>query len=117
MAACSAAAAWRDVPRQAIPGQQGERGGRALLRGVIDEPLADQLLDAGPADGVMPLRPPGAEQVTDEQLRIERAAHREQLTCRVQELVEQRVGGRATTCLATTSALRAHPDSLSDLHM
>jgi hypothetical protein len=34
----------------------------------------------------------------------------------VQEFVEQRVGGRACTYLAT-SALRAHPDSLSDLHM
>jgi len=98
-------------------GEQGERGGRALPRGVIDKPLADQLLDAGPADGVMALWPPGAEQVTDEQFRIERAAHREQLTGRVQELGVQRVGGRATTCLATSSALRAHPDSLSDLHM
>ena len=98
-------------------GQQRERGGRALPRGVLDEALADELLDAGPADGVVPLRPPGAEQVADQQLRVERAAHREQLTRRVQEFVEQRVGGRAATCLATTSALRAHPDSLSDLHM
>ena len=97
-------------------GKQGERGGGALLRGVLDEPLADQLLDAGAADGVVPLRPPRAEQVTDQQLSVKRAAYREQLTCRVQEFVEQRVGGRAGTYLAT-SALRAHPDSLSDLHM
>jgi hypothetical protein len=87
------------------------------LGGVIDQPLADQLLDARTADGVVPLRPPGAEQVTDHQLSVKRAAYREQLTCRVQEFVEQRVGGRAATYLATTSALRAHPDSLSDLHM
>ena len=33
------------------------------------------------------------------QLRVERAAHREQLPRRVQEFVEQRVGGRAATCL------------------
>ena len=101
MAACSAAAAWRERAEAGDTGEQGERGGRALPRGVLDQALADQLLDAGPADGVMPLRPPGAEQVADEQLRIQRAAHREQLTGRVQELSEQRVGGRATTCLAT----------------
>jgi hypothetical protein len=35
----------------------------------------------------------------------------------VQEFAEQRVGGRDATCLAATSALRAHPDSLSDLDM
>ena len=117
MAACSAATACRDVPRQAIPDSSASAAGERLLRGVLDEALADELLDAGPADGVVPLRPPGAEQVADEQLRVERAAHREQLARRVQEFVEQRVGGRAATCLAATSALRAHPDSLSDLHM
>jgi len=78
---------------------------------------AHQLLDACPADGVMALRPPGAEQVADEQLGIERTAHREQLPRRMQELVEQRVGGRDVSCLAATPALRAHPDSLSDLDM
>jgi len=39
----------------------------------------------------MALRPPRAEQVADEQLGIERTAHREQFPRRVQELVEQRV--------------------------
>jgi hypothetical protein len=65
----------------------------------------------------MALRPPGAEQVAHEQLGIERTAHREQLPRRMQELVEQRVGGRDVSGLAVPSALRAHPDSLSDLDM
>jgi hypothetical protein len=75
MAACSAAAAWREVPRQAMPDSSASAAG------------------------------------------VERTAHREQLACRVQELVEQRVGGRGVTCPAVPAALRAHPDSLSDLDM
>jgi hypothetical protein len=35
----------------------------------------------------------------------------------VQEFVKQRAGGRDVYCLAATSALRGHPDSLSDLDM
>jgi hypothetical protein len=110
----------RRLPRGAQAGdagQQRERGRGSLAGRVLDQALADQLLDAGPADGVMALRPPGAEEVADEQLGIERTAHREQLPRRMQELVEQRVGGRDVSGLAVPSALRAHPDSLSDLDM
>ena len=74
-----------------MPDSSASAAGRLLAGGVLDQALAHQLLDACPADGVMALRPPRAEQVADEQLGVERTAHREQLPRCVQELVEQRV--------------------------
>ena len=65
-------------------GQQRQRGRAALLGGVGDEALADELLDIGPAapgmpgagPGGCPLAPPGAEQLTDHQLRVQRSCGR-----------------------------------------
>src|ERR1700684_4113891 len=91
IAACSAAAACREVPRQAMPDSSASAAGGRWLGGGAARGPAAELLDARSADRVMALRPPGAEQVADEQFGIERTAHREQLPRRVQELVEQRV--------------------------
>jgi hypothetical protein len=86
-------------------GQQRKRGRAALLGGVGDEPLADKLLDVGPAAAGMPgtgpaaalLAPPGAEQLAHHQLGVERAADGEQLSRGPQHLGEQRVRRRRGT--------------------
>ena len=119
-------------------GQQRQRGGTALLRGVLDEALADQFLDVGTAPGRSPaapaarsrmLAPPGSEQLAHHQLGVERAAHGEQLPRRPQHLGEEGVrrrradaanqtSGRAGAVRAAwgigASALRAHFPSFSD---
>ena len=80
------------------PGQQGQRRRAALPGRVVDQPLADQLLHGRaappPGSGAL-LPPPGAEQLADHELRVERAAHGQQLTGGAQHLGEQGVGRRA----------------------
>ncbi len=87
--------------------QQGQRRGAALLGRVADQALADQLLDIGPAAQSAPpspprpgraLSPPGAEQLADHQLGVERAADGEQLPRGAQHLSEQRVRRRCGRC-------------------
>ena len=80
-------------------GQQGQGRGAALLGRVGDQPLADQLLDVGPAAPGLAhapaaglLAPPGAQQLGDHQLGVQRAAHGQQLAGGPQHLGEQRVG-------------------------
>ncbi len=109
------------------PGQQRERRRAALPRRVVHQALADELFHAGSAHAT--LTPPGAEQLADHELGVQRAADRQQFPSRAEHLGEQRVrrldsaaGGRSWTPAAAagglaTSALRAHPDSLSDLDM
>ena len=85
----------------------------------------------GSAGAVVPLCPPGAEELADHELGVERAAYGQQLTRRAQQLGEERVrrrraapplaaprsAGGLTGRRLASSALRAHPDSLSDLDM
>jgi hypothetical protein len=75
------------------PGQQGQRRRAALPGRVVDQPLADQLLH-GRGTPRTALPPPGAEQLADHELRVERAAHGQQLTRGPQHLGEQGVGRR-----------------------
>ena len=78
-------------------GQQGQRGRAALAGRVVHQPLADQLLDRGGAPAARPggsLPPPRPEQLADHELRVERAAHGQQLAGRPQHLGEQGVGRR-----------------------
>jgi 5-oxoprolinase (ATP-hydrolysing) len=78
-------------------GQQGQRGRAALAGRVVDQPLADQLLDRGGAPAARPgtpLPPPGAEQLADHELGVQRAAHGQQLAGRPKHLGEQGVGRR-----------------------
>jgi len=78
-------------------GQQGQRRRAALPGRVLDQSLAHQLLHGGgaaAADPGTPLRPPGAEQLADHELRVQRAAHGQQLAGRPQHLGEQGVGRR-----------------------
>ena len=92
------------LPRRAQAGdagQQGQRGRAALLGRVGDQALADQLLDVGAPAPDLPasrargaLAPPGAEQLADHQLGVERAAHGQQLARGPEHLGEQRVGRR-----------------------
>ncbi len=75
------------------PGQQRQCGRAALVRGIADQSLADELLDLGPAacvaGGVAALlAPPGPEELADHQLGVQGAAHREQLTGGAQHLGE-----------------------------
>jgi len=101
--------------------QQGERRGGGVRGGIGNQALADQLLDR--AGDPVPLAPPGAEQFADHQLGVQRAAHGQQFTRRLQQLTEQRVGRVSSDIapcwpaggLAATTAARAHADSLSDL--
>jgi hypothetical protein len=96
------------LPRRAEAGdagQQRQRRRAALGRRVLHEALADKLLDgdaaaaaagaAGPAVPPRPaLPPPGAEQLADHQLGVERAAHGQQFAGGAEHLREQRAGRR-----------------------
>jgi hypothetical protein len=78
-------------------GQQGQRRRAALAGRVVDQPLADQLLHGGGAPAACPgaaLAPPRPEQLADHELRVQRAAHGQQLPGRPQHLGEQRVRRR-----------------------
>ena len=96
-------------------GQQCERGRAALLGGVGDEPLADELLDIGPAAPEMPgagpaatlLAPPGAEQLAHHELGVEWAADGEQLPRGPQHLGEQCIRRRRGICQARPLPRRA----------
>ena len=96
------------LPRGAQAGdarQQGQGRRAALLGRVGHQALADQFLDVGPAAAGRAhpgpaglLAPPGAEQLADHQLRVQRAADGQQLAGGAQHLGEQRVrrrGGQA----------------------
>ena len=108
-------------------GQQGERRRAAMAGRVLHQALADELLHIGAAHAA--LAPPGAEQLAHHELGVQRAADGEQLPSRAEHLGEQRVrrldgaaGGHSWIPAAAAgglaaSALRAHPDSLSDLDM
>src|SRR5579859_867692 len=103
-----------------------------MLARVFHEPLADQLVKVGAAGrrAWLALAPPGAEQLADHELGVERAAHREQLPRCPQHLREQgvwrwigqpgRTGDPAVAGAASTSAgvlaaaLRTHPLSFPD---
>jgi 5-oxoprolinase (ATP-hydrolysing) len=65
-------------------GQQRERRRAALVGGVVDQSLADELLHGRGAPAAAALAPPGAEQLADHELGVQRAAHREQLARRAQ---------------------------------
>jgi hypothetical protein len=68
------------LPGRAETGDAGEQGeGRraALAACVVDQPLADELLDRGGASPAATLTPPRAKQLTDHELGIEWAAHSE----------------------------------------
>ena len=71
-----------------------ERRRAALVARVVDQSLADQLLDGGGAAAAPALPPPGAEQLADHELGVERAAYGQQLTRRAQQLGEERVRRR-----------------------
>ena len=100
------------LPRRAEAGdagQQRERGRAALLGCVPDEPLADQFLDSGATPGTTRapaglVTPPGAEQLADHELGIERTAHGEQLAGGAQHLGKQRVRRRASQTRASAAA-------------
>jgi hypothetical protein len=87
---------------QARDARQQRQGGRAALLGRVGhQALADQFLDVGPAAARLPhpgparlLAPPAPEQLTDQQLGVERAADGEQLARGPEHLGKQRVGGR-----------------------
>jgi 5-oxoprolinase (ATP-hydrolysing) len=77
--------------------QQGQRRRTALAGRVVDQALADQLLDGNAASAFGPralLTPPRSEQLADHELRIQRAAHGQQFAGRPEHLGEQRVGRR-----------------------
>ncbi len=112
-------------------GQQGQRRRAALRARIVDQSLADELLHGGGAPAAAALPPPGAEEFTDHEFGVEGAADGQQLARRAQEFGEESVrrqrssawplaasgsAGGAPGGLAS-SALRAHPDSLSDLDM
>ena len=109
------------------PGQQRERRRVVLVGGVVDQALADELLHGRGAPAAAALTPPGAQQLADHELRVQRAAHRQQLPRRAQQLGEQRVRRRDSglapvaaawcACGLAASAVRAHADSLSDRDM
>jgi hypothetical protein len=92
------------LPRRAQAGDAGQQRKRcraALLGGVGDQPLADQLLHVSAAAPDLPLArparslaPPGAQELADHQLCIQRAADGEQLPGCAQHLGEQRIGRR-----------------------
>ncbi len=65
-------------------GQQRQRRRAALFARVVDQSLADQLLDRGRTPAAAALPPPGAEQLADHQLRVEWAAHGEKFAGRAQ---------------------------------
>jgi hypothetical protein len=78
-------------------GQQGQRRRAALPGRVVDQPLADQLLDrdrSPAAHAGAALRPPGAEQLADHEFGVQRAAHGQQLAGGAQHLGEQGIGRR-----------------------
>jgi 5-oxoprolinase (ATP-hydrolysing) len=58
-------------------GKQGERRRAALGGRVVDQALADELLHRGRAPAAAALAPPGAQQLADHELRVERAAYGE----------------------------------------
>ena len=76
-------------------GQQGQRRRAALLARVVDESLADELLDGGGAPAAAALAPPGAEQFADHELGVQRAAYGQQFARRAQQFGEERVGRRS----------------------
>jgi len=77
-------------------GQQGERGRAALLAGVVDQALADELLHGGRAPAAAALAPPGAEQLADHEFGVQGAAHGQQFARRAQQFGEERIGRRAS---------------------
>ena len=74
-----------------MPDSSASAAGDCWLAAYSTRPSPTSCSTPAPPIGVVALRPPGAEQVADKQLGVERTAHREQLPRRVQELVEQRV--------------------------
>src|SRR5947207_2758499 len=72
----------------------------SLLTRVVNQPLAHELLDRGGTAAAAALAPPGAEQLADHELRVERAAYSQQLARRAEQFGEQRVGRRCASPLA-----------------
>src|SRR5439155_25141428 len=66
-------------------GQQRQRRRAALLARVVHQPLAHELLDRGGTAAAAALAPPGAEQLADHELRVERAAYSQQLARRAED--------------------------------
>ncbi len=119
-------------------GQQGQSRRAALLGGIADQALANQLLDVGPAPRTAPttlLAPPGAQQLADHELGVERATDCEQLAGGLEHLGEQGVWRRPgeargpvapsrpwsglallppVACGISTSTLGAHSPSFAD---
>ena len=61
-----------------MPVSSARAAGVRAWAGVVDQRLADELLDVGVREA---LAPPRAEHLADDQLGVERAAHGQQLTC------------------------------------
>jgi hypothetical protein len=100
------------------PGQQRQRGRGADAGGVVDQRLADDLLDVAAGN---PAPPPGAQDLADDQFGVQRAAHRQQLARVAQHPVEDRedlVRGRRSVPRGipggTAAAAGTHVTSFSD---
>ena len=77
-------------------GQQSQRRRAALRARVVHESLTDELLDGGGAPAAATLAPPGAEQLADHELGVERAADGQQFARCAQQFGEERIRRRSS---------------------
>ena len=77
-----------------MPESRASAAGLRWPTRVVDQPLADQLLDRGGPPAAAALPPPGPEQLADHEFRVERAAHGQELARGAQEFGKQSIRRR-----------------------
>ena len=71
---------------------------------VVDQSLADQLLDRGGPTAAAALPPPGPEQLADHEFRVERTAHGKEFARGAQEFGEEGIRRRGSGASSLAAA-------------